>query len=137
MLYCKGIMHRKRVFKTKTFDRWAKKVLSDEVLCKAAREIEQGIYEADLGSGVCKKRVAIAGMGKSGGTRTLVAKQHIAAIFFLLGRQKSSPGTDFSDDAVEAAKIIGASLQNQPLTKIYEMTATGSLKEICNAKEKQ
>lgn len=130
-------MYRKRIFKTKTFDRWAKKVLSDEVLCKAAREIEQGIYEADLGSGVCKKRVAIAGMGKSGGTRTLVAKQHSAAIFFLLGREKSSPGTDFSDDAVETAKIIGACLQNQPLTRIDEMTVAGSLKEICNAKKKQ
>jgi len=131
------MMHKKRVFKTKTFDRWAKKLLSDEILCKAAREIEQGLYEADLGSGVCKKRVAIAGMGKSGGTRTLVAKQHASAIFFLLGREKSTPGTDFSDAAVETAKIIGASLQKQTLAKIDEMTVTGSLKEICNAKTKQ
>lgn len=76
-------MDRKRIFKTKTFDRWAKKLLSDEVLCKAAREIEQGIYEADLGADL-QKRVAIAGMGKSGGTRTLVAKEHEAAIFFCL-----------------------------------------------------
>jgi len=75
---------QKRVFKTKTFDRWAKKLLSDDILCRAAREIAQGLFEADLGGGICKKRVAIAGMGKSGGTRTLVAKQHAAAIFFLL-----------------------------------------------------
>ena len=46
-------MHRKSVFKTKTFDRWAKKVISDPLLCTAAREIEQGLYEADLGHGVC------------------------------------------------------------------------------------
>lgn len=110
-------MDRKRIFKTKTFDRWAKKLLPEEVLCRAAREIEQGIYEADLGSGICKKRVAIAGKGKSGGTRTLVAKQHVSAIFFLIGREKSAPGTDFSDTTVETVKIIGASLQNQPLTK--------------------
>ncbi len=83
---------KKRVFKTKTFDRWAKKLLNDEALCRAAREIEQGLFEADLGGGICKKRVAIAGMGESGGTRTLVAKQHSAAIFFLLGREKSAPG---------------------------------------------
>lgn len=57
-------MHQKRVFKTKTFDRWTKKLFSDEVLCGAAREIEQGLYEANLGSGIFKKRVAIAGMGK-------------------------------------------------------------------------
>lgn len=123
----------KRVFKTKTFDRWAKKVLSDKVLCNAAREIEQGLYEADLGGGICKKRVAIAGMGKSGGTRTLVAKQHAAAIFFLLGREKSAPGTDFSDAAVEAVRLIGARLQIQPMSKLDEMKENGSLKEICNA----
>src|ERR1035437_2654820 len=130
-------MHQKRVFKTKTFDRWAKKLLSDKVLCGAAREIEQGLYEADLGGGICKKRVAIPGMGKSGGTRTLVAKQHAAAIFFLLGREKAAPGTDFSDAAVEAAKLIGASLQSQPLSKLDELTETGVLKDICHAQTKQ
>ena len=49
----------KRVYKTKTFDRWARKVVSDDLLCQAAHEIEQGQYEADLGGGVCKKRVDI------------------------------------------------------------------------------
>ena len=130
--FCK-ITDPKRVFKTKTFDRWAKKVLSDKVLCNAAREIEQGLYEADLGGGICKKRVAIAGMGKSGGTRTLVAKQHAASIFFLLGREKSAPGTDFSDAAVEAVRLIGARLQIQPMAKLDEMEENGSLKEIFNA----
>jgi len=47
-------MKRKRVFKTKTFDRWAKKALTDKLLCEAALEIEQGKFEADLGQGVCK-----------------------------------------------------------------------------------
>ena len=50
---------QKRVFKTKIFDRWAMKLLSDDMLCRAAREIEQGLFEADLGGGICKKRVAI------------------------------------------------------------------------------
>ncbi|PIQ53742.1 MAG: hypothetical protein COW02_06980 [Comamonadaceae bacterium CG12_big_fil_rev_8_21_14_0_65_59_15] len=128
---------QKRVFKTKTFDRWAKKLLGDDVLCRAAREIEQGLFEADLGGGICKKRVAMPGMGKSGGTRTLVAKQHAAAIFFLLGREKSSPGTDFSDAAVEAVKLIGANLQVQSLSKIDEMKFDGFLKEICHVQKNQ
>jgi hypothetical protein len=38
---------------------------------------------------VCQKRIALAGQGKSGGTRTLVAKQHAFAIIFLVGREKS------------------------------------------------
>ena len=51
-------MDRKRVFKTKTFDRWARKVVGDVLLCSAAREIEAGLYEAGLGHGSCKKRIA-------------------------------------------------------------------------------
>ena len=80
----------KRVFKIKTFDRWARKVLSDALLCQVAVEIEQGLFEADLGGGVCKKRVPVPGKGKSGSTRTLVAKKHKGAIFFGgCGRQEA------------------------------------------------
>ena len=80
--------------------------ISDSLLCEAAREIEQGLFEADLGGGLCKKRVPLPGQGKSGSTRTLAAKKHKGAIFFLVGREKNAPGTDFSDKEVEAAKII-------------------------------
>jgi hypothetical protein len=126
----------KRVFKTKTFDRWARKVVSDELLCQAAREIEQGQYEADLGGGVCKKRVAVPGQGKSGSTRTLVAKKHNAAIFFLAGREKNAPGSDFSAKEVEAAKIIGHALESANIKKLDDLVATEVLKEICNVKQK-
>ena len=122
----------KRVFKTKTFSRWANKVLSDSALCQAAREIEQGLFEADLGGGLCKKRIALPGQGKSGLSRTLVAKKHKDAIFFLAGREKSKPGSDFSDQEVDAAKMIGASLQAATTTKLDELVAADVLKEICN-----
>ena len=37
------------------FDRWARKQnLSTRVLCKAVREMEAGLYEADLGDGLLK-----------------------------------------------------------------------------------
>lgn len=126
----------KRVFKIKTFDRWARKVVSDALLCQAAREIEQGLFEADLGGGVCKKRVAVPGQGKSGSTRTLVAKKHDDAIFFLVGRKKNQPGSDFSDKEVDAAKIIASGLQAAEAQKLDELLADGILKEICNVKQK-
>ena len=122
----------KRVFKTKTFSRWARKALSDFALCQAAREIEQGLFEADLGSGLCKKRIALSGQGKSGSSRTLVAKRHKDAIFFLAGREKSQPGSDFSDQEVEAAKIIAAGLQAANVQKLDELLAAEILKEICH-----
>jgi hypothetical protein len=85
----------KRVFKTKSFARWSKKVLKDQALCLAAWEIQQGLYEADLGGGVCKKRVAIGGRGKSGSTRTLVAIRHPMAIFFWLVEKRTHPALTF------------------------------------------
>ena len=126
------VISRKRVFKTKTFDRWARKVIPDKLLCIAAREIELGRYEADLGGGVCKKRIALPGKGKSGSTRTLVAMEHQSAIFFLAGREKRDPGGDFSDKEVEAAKIVAKSLRAADVETLNLMKADGLLREICN-----
>ena len=122
-----------RVFKTKTFSRCARKLIGDSALCQAAREIEQGLFEADLGGGLCKKRIAVPGQGKSGSSRTLVAKKHANAIFFLAGREKSQPGSDFSDQEVEAAKVIAAGLQAANMSKLDELVAAEILKEICHA----
>ena len=105
--------------------------MSDKALCTAAREIEQGVFEADLGGGVCKKRVAIAGQGKSGSVRTLVAKKHGQAIFFLVGRGKSEPGTDFSDKVVETAKLLAKGLEGVSTDKTTEMLDAGTIEEIC------
>ena len=106
--------------------------MTDEALCVAAREIEQGIFEADLGSGVCKKRVAIAGKGKSGSTRTLVAKKHERAIFFLVGREKNAPGSDFSVKVIDAAKLLAKGLESASAGKLSEMRAAGTIEEICH-----
>lgn len=128
-------MPRKKVFKTKTFARWARKVIADALLCRAASEIERGLYEADLGQGVCKKRIALPGKGKSGSTRTLVAKRHRTAIFFIVGRQKSDPGPDFSDKEEEAAKLYAGMLRAVSAQMLDRMAADGAIEEICNDQE--
>ena len=64
----------KRVFRTRHFSRWMRKTeLTDDALCAAVVEMSQGLIDADLGGGVVKKRVGLAGRGKWGGARTLVA----------------------------------------------------------------
>ena len=109
--------------------------MSDAALCQAAREIEEGLFEADLGGGLCKKRIALPGQGKSGSSRTLVAKKHKDAIFFLAGPEKSQPGADFSDPEVAAAKIVASGLQAASNEKLDELVAAEILKEICHAAE--
>jgi hypothetical protein len=125
----------KRVFKLKTFARWAKRILSDEQLCTAAQEIQRGQYEADLGAGLCKKRIAMPGQGKSGATRTLVAKEGVHGIFFIAGRQKSDPGADFSDANVAQAQVIAQALQMASGRKLDALIEDGVLKEICHGSQ--
>jgi hypothetical protein len=134
---CYGLpqMARKRVFKTKAFGRWARKRLPETILCDAAREIEQGRFEADLGGGVCKKRIALPGKGKSGSTRTLVAHQLRTATVFIVGRDKSQPGGDFSVQDEEAARAIASAVRATEPGKFEPLLSEGFLLEICHGKE--
>jgi hypothetical protein len=62
-----------RIFKTKGFARLADKAeITDAELRAAAGEVNRGEYEADLGGGVFKKRIARSGAGKSGGYRAIL-----------------------------------------------------------------
>ena len=63
--------------------------LKDEVLRKAVQEIEEGLYEANLGGSVYKKRISIGNRGKSSGSRTLVAFKLNNKAFFIYGFAKN------------------------------------------------
>ena len=79
-----------RIFKVKAFARWAKKErIADKVLRETVAEMQKGLIDANLGSGVFKKRVALSGRGKRGGARTIVAFKSDSRTFFLFGFLKS------------------------------------------------
>ena len=62
--------------KNKYFHRWAKKQgIADKTLFDAIEEFEKGLFEANLGNHLYKKRIALAGKGKSGGARTILFYQ--------------------------------------------------------------
>lgn len=79
-----------RILKRKDFARWqAGEKLPDAALCKAAKEMESGLIDADLGGFLYKKRVARPGGGKSGGYRTLVSARIGSRYVFLHGFPKN------------------------------------------------
>ena len=83
-----------RIFKNKAFHRWTKEIgLSDNKLQEAITEICNGLYEANLGGNVFKKRVALDGRGKSAGTRTIVAFKTDKHAFFVYGYAKNVRST--------------------------------------------
>jgi hypothetical protein len=78
-----------RVFKIKHFAKWAKaNAITDEALYRSAVEMSQGLIDADLGGGLVKKRIALPGMGKRGGARTLLATNYQNRWMYLIGFTK-------------------------------------------------
>lgn len=79
-----------RIFKTRSFSRWARRVgVGDAALRSAVQEMEAGLVDADLGGGLVKKRVRLEGRGKRGGARTIVATNRSDRWIFLLGLAKN------------------------------------------------
>ena len=72
-----------KIFKHKIFAKWAKdEGINNTTLREAILDVNAGLFEANLGAGLYKKRVARSGQGKRGGYRTLIAfKQDDRAIF--------------------------------------------------------
>lgn len=100
----------KRVFKTRHFSRWMRKTeLTDGALCAAVAEMAHGLIDADLGGGVVKKRVGLAGRGKRGGARTLVATNRGGRWFFVYGFAKNDRA-NIADDELEVLQGIAEQL---------------------------
>lgn len=79
-----------RVFLTRAFSRLEVACqLSDAELRAAVAEMNNGLWDANLGGQVFKKRVALKGHGKRGGARTLVAFKREDRAFFVYGFSKT------------------------------------------------
>lgn len=121
-----------RVFKTKLFNRRAKGMgLSDEALLKAIKEMLQGLYEANLGGNIYKKRVPLGGRGKSGGARTIVAFKMQDKAIFLYGFSKNERG-NINKKEEEVFKELGDDFLNFSDKQINEAVKTGILIEVKN-----
>ena len=122
----------RRSFKTRYFGRWMRKTgLTDSALCSAVAEMAEGLIDADLGGGIVKKRVGLAGRGKRGGARTLVATNKGTRWFFLYGFEKNDRA-NITDDELEALKEIAEQLLARTGKQLDEAVQDGSLKEICH-----
>jgi hypothetical protein len=78
-----------RIFKTKTFARFARRGrIADKSLCGAVERAERGLIDGDLGGAVIKQRVARPGEGLRGGYRTLVVYRGGDLAIFLFGFAK-------------------------------------------------
>ena len=98
------------IYKTKDFASSTKKEsLSDKDLITACKEMSNGLYDADLGGNVYKKRIASKNKGKSGGYRTIIGAAIGDKYFFLYAFAKSSKANINSKEKLalkELAKLF-------------------------------
>ena len=121
-----------RVFKTKGFQRWAaREGLSDEALWAAVEEMDAGLIDAKLGGYVVKKRVALPGRGKRGGSRTLVVYQQADKAFFVYGFAKNERA-NISDKELKALKLLATQLLGYTNPALVKATKAGELIEVIN-----
>lgn len=122
----------KRVFKTRHFSRWMRKNnLTNTVLCQAVEEMAAGLVNADLGGGLVKKRIGLAGRGKRSGARTLVATNCESRWFFLFGFEKNER-SDIAQDEKEVLQLLAEDLLSRCDEELDAAVADGMLEEICH-----
>jgi len=119
-----------RLLKRKDFARWqAGERLSDAALCDAVQEMENGLFDADLGGLLYKKRLARPGGGKSGGYRTLLSARIGSRYVFLHGFAKSEQANITQDEkkALQFAGKVFLELSAEALVKAMQ---SGVLLEV-------
>ncbi|RWI71281.1 type II toxin-antitoxin system RelE/ParE family toxin [Mesorhizobium sp.] len=118
------------VFATKEFARFARKSrLSADRLLQAAAEVMDGRYDADLGGGVFKQRVAREGGGKSGGFRTIVVFRTGDHSFFVHGFAKSDKA-NVSAKELKALRQLAGVLLGFSEEELRIARAAGELIEV-------
>jgi len=123
-----------RTYKSKSFARWARgERLDDMRLCAAIREMESGLWDANLGGHVFKKRLASAQRGKRGAYRTLLAYRQGDTAVFLFGFAKNDRG-NISEREKEALKKLAKLYLGFTVEEWKTAVMSGELIEVnCDA----
>ena len=94
-----------------------------------------GLYDADLGGGLLKKRIARPGQGKSGGFRTLVATNKGARWVFVFGFPKNER-SNIDKDEEQALKTLAAHLMSLTAQALDKAQRAGELIGVdCDAQD--
>lgn len=118
------------VYATKAFSRFAGKAdLEDGDLLTAAEAVMAGRFDADLGGGVFKQRVAREGGGKSGGFRTILLFRVGGHCFFAHGFAKNEKA-NVSVKELKALKKLADTLLGLSAEDIETAVNAGELREL-------
>ena len=120
------------VYKTKEFSRFARKAeLGNAELLEAAKAVVAGDWDADLGGGVFKQRIAREGGGKSGGFRTIILFKVGGHSFFVYGFAKNERA-NITPKELKALKKLAATYLALDAEGLKKASAAGEIAEVRN-----
>jgi len=124
------------VYVHKRFDKSFKKIgLTERILHDIAEQVIRGEFEANLGSGVIKKRVSLH-EGKRGGARTIIFFMFGHHLFFYDGWVKSrlsdKSTKEIEDDELESYKRLAKALLKADKDQLNSLCKSGFLREVKN-----
>jgi hypothetical protein len=121
-----------RIFKTKWFDRFARKNdIHDSILIEAVERAENGLIDANLGNGIIKQRIARAGEGKSKGYPAVILLRKGDKAFFVAGFSKKDRDNLRQDEEADLREMAGNYLSLQE-SHLSELLAIGDFLEVKN-----
>ena len=121
---------RQKVFKTRWFERFARKEkIPDAILVDAVARAERGQVDADLGGGVIKQRIARPGRGKSGGYRTIIFFRRGERAVFAYGFAKSDRA-NIDDDEEKQFKEAARHVLQLTEKRVEALVQNGDFVEV-------
>ncbi len=119
-----------KIYLYRHFAKWRKtKDISNEMLKKAIQEIESGLFDADLGEGLYKKRMAKIGKGKRNGYRILIAFKQEDKAIFIFGFEKSEKD-NVTEKELFMFKILAQKYYYADQNMIEDALKIGELVEV-------
>ena len=126
-----------RILLLKTFARFQKRErIDDEALSDAIARAERGLIDADLGGGVIKQRIARAGEGKSGGSRSIILFRQGSRAVYVYGFEKKDRA-NIKADEIEAFKELAVVILGYSEAKLARRVEDGALLAVEKPEEEE
>ncbi|HAU1234407.1 TPA: type II toxin-antitoxin system RelE/ParE family toxin [Legionella pneumophila] len=118
------------IYKITAFSEWADEYnVSDELLFETIIEMNNGLFDANLGGNVYKKRIPLDNKGKRGGARTIIAFKYNDKAFFIYSFAKNKQA-NISDKELKALKKLAKVYFSLTDKEIIEALRLGNLIKV-------